>query len=465
MSTLDQHSQHPADDSDLKRIFALLEEEQVSMRTGFESDLRVSLATLLEPVPSSQRLTFGSRIRRWLSVRQHLTARPMMAAAAIALVLMVLVGGVLGVQMFTVGDGMHYATLNLETGSASVTRGVHIFGQFDLTRRLTVAAGESMQVLQGDTVESGQDTIATLVLPDKSHMDVGSWTELDVTDLQARTETQPLAIAMRLERGTIHSEVEHLQSAADRFEVSTPDLVATVKGTIFSLDVRTAGTLVTTDEGLVQVSYEGRAYDVDAGNELDSSVLVAGETVAVRPKRPLLQTDLLANSEAIDENGREIFYMNTLATPWRIQSLSNVYVRVYVNDELYTRVPTDARGLAVGEFSPPNEGQYRIHAVTEMSTSETSLPSPQHTIIVDRTPPFLELLQPTDPQVTVEQVVVSGHTEPQTQLELNGVYLPVDGTGYFEHTLDLVSGTNKFEIMVTDRAGNSMRSVSVIVYE
>ena len=69
-------------------------------------------------------------------------------------------------------------------------------------------------------------------------MAVGPGVQLTVEELQARSASRPLVVAMRLDRGEIRSQVEHLRADQDRFEVRTPNLVAQVRGTVFRIDVR-----------------------------------------------------------------------------------------------------------------------------------------------------------------------------------------------------------------------------------
>jgi len=132
---------------------------------------------------------------------------------------------------------------------------------------------------------------------------------------------------------------------------------------------------------------------------------------------------------------------------------------------VHSQVQADSLGSAYLEFSPLDEGLYRITAQTELPTMERSLSSPEQIVVIDRTPPSLVLSEPTEPQVTKKEIVVSGRTEPNTLLELNGEAVALDDGGHFEHLLQLESGSNELELVATDLAGNSIRLGSVIIYE
>ncbi|MCP4168236.1 MAG: FecR domain-containing protein [Chloroflexi bacterium] len=433
------------------------------MRAGFEFDLGRTLYTSLDAQATGAR-PLGERISGWLAVMPRQSFRPVLVATAFAAAMVLLIGLVLSSQLFSIGE-TQYASLSLDSGTVNVTRALHIIGDIELTRHLQAQAGEEMRILQGDKIVSGQDTIAVLVLPDKSRVELGAQSALDVTDLQPRSESLPLAITMRLERGNVRTEVEHLASEADKFEVSTPDLVAQVKGTVFRLDVGSAGTRVATDEGLVQVKFDGQQIDVAAGRELS---LLLGETVHaldVRPQSPRLQSEILSGASNTLEDGSTLYYTSAERLSWHIQALPNASILFYVDDEVYASIQTDMQGVGFLEFVPPEEGIYRVTAVTELPNTESSLPAPEKQIVVDRTPPSLVLVEPSEPQVSEERVRVKGRTEPDVELLLNGVPISINADGEFEELLDLVLGANEMELVATDLAGNSIRLKSVIIYE
>ncbi len=457
-----QHLPNQVDDSYLVNAFSALKSDPVQMDTRFERTLKQSmLATLEEPSTSG-----WQAVRVWLADRLAIphapVLRPVMAMAAVAVLLFVVAGAFLGNQLYFMGGSDNRATLSLANGDAVVTRAVHIFGDIELSRHLDLAAGDDLFVYSGDTITSGPNTQAELVFPDQSAMEVSALSELYIGDIQARTLEQPLEIVMRLDRGGVKTKVEHLQSDLDRFEVKTPNLVASVKGTVFRMAVSDDATRVATDEGLVRVALDGRKIDVAAGQELQ---LLLGQTVSeadVRPQSPQLSAPGPIGSES-DNEGE--FYTNASSLSWQIQSLPGAQVLFYVNDEISAEVVADELGLVNVGFIPATEGVYTVSAVAEMLTGGKSLPSATQTVIVDRTPPSLVLLSPVDPQITEEQILVSGKTEFDVELSLNETPLTVDETGYFEHPLDLALGANEFVLIATDQAGNAIRLQSVVIHE
>lgn len=87
------------------------------------------------------------------------------------------------------------------------------------------------------------------------------------------------------------------------------------------------------------------------------------------------------------------------------------------------------------------------------------------TVNVDTIPPYLFLDSPEDGLLTnVQDILVTGWTEPSVALEVNGVAVPVQPDGSFSTNFLLSSGQNIISVNATDIAGNSnsaQRSVNL----
>ncbi len=462
-----------ADEYDLVELFAGLAAEPVSIRSDYAAQLRSRMhEEAARQVARRARHPWLAALQVWFrltrsgadsvahprSVGRHL-------AFAVALMLVLAVGAMLVTQLYPVGQGYQVATLSVRSGEVNITRDLRIVGDIALTRRFTVPTGGTLGLRTGDGLVSDHDGEAEVAFSDGSTVAVAPGAELVLQKLQARTTSQPLAIAMRLERGEVRSQVEHLRSDLDRFEISTPQLVAQVKGTIFRVDVRADGTRVATDKGVVQVNWDGRSVDVEAGRELQVLLVQAVPEVHVRPQSPQLTSDLPVATADTEDGGEQRFFTSRNTISWRVRASPGAQVLFYVNDALVSKSTADASGAVSVQFSPPTEGVYRVIAVMQTLAGEQSLPSPAQQIVVDRTPPSLVLTSPTEPQVSSAAVTLIGRTEPGNRLEINGKLVPVDKSGNFKQGMNLVAGANSLTLMATDRAGNNIRLQSVIVYE
>lgn len=83
-------------------------------------------------------------------------------------------------------------------------------------------------------------------------------------------------------------------------------------------------------------------------------------------------------------------------------------------------------------------------------------------IIRDTTPPILTLNIPSIYKVTTETFTISGKTEKDAIVIINGVEVKPREDGTFFKDFPLTSGYNKFEIKAVDLAGNEIRATRVV---
>jgi len=365
-------------------------------------------------------------------------------------------------QLYGWNRGEDVAYLTATTEGVTVHRSKHIIGDIDLTRQVAAEPGQPVALHGGDVVSSGRDAAAEIVFPDHSRVFVGDDTQLAIPVLHARSTATPLAIVMRLDRGAVRSQVAHLREGVDRFEINAPNLTARVKGTVFRMDVSSEGTRVATEEGVVSVSWDGKEVDVAAGRELQ--LLMNGTTADydLRPQSPILHANI-SDDQALEADAP--IYTNASEITWSVQALPDSEVLFFINGQLVDQIQVNARGQGVITYAPADEGRYAASAITQLPTGEQSLAVSTGTFIVDRTPPPLVFLQPTDPQLTTSKAVLEGRTEPGARVQLNGEELTVDEGGHFITSLALQPGMNTLELSATDRAGNEVSLTSVLVYE
>ena len=120
-----------------------------------------------------------------------------------------------------------------------------------------------------------------------------------------------------------------------------------------------------------------------------------------------------------------------------------------------------------GSFSFPVslvEGQNRftLHALDRAGNSNSSLLS----LTLDITPPQLVLQTPLDRLLTnLSSVLVSGLTDLDATLVLNGNPLTKDAAGLFFLDFDLQPGANEIRVTASDAAGNSVTAVRTVFYD
>ena len=129
------------------------------------------------------------------------------------------------------------------------------------------AAAESQQVNAGGGVKTGNDSKARMDTSDGSLIRIGPDTLFEVTELSG-TETDPV-IRLKVESGKIWIAVTKALGSGS-FEVETPVGVATVRGSLMSVDqTSTSGLAITCLEGACRLSNTSGATDLKPGEQTD----------------------------------------------------------------------------------------------------------------------------------------------------------------------------------------------------
>jgi hypothetical protein len=376
-----------AGEEELTRAFSALAHAPDPLRPAFEAQLRRALQEELA-------VQAARRDRRpwwlaWLGGRgaSQRTMSMRFALAGVAVIMLLVLTGVFVTQLYPLQTGVQLATINVKAGEVEITRLVRFVGDIALTRRIPLSAGQAVQLRPGDELTSNHAADAEIALHDGSRVTLGPGVELAFSEFQARTATKPLVVAMRVDQGEVRSQVEHLQVDHDRFEVSTPNLVAQVRGTVFRVDVRSAGTRVATDKGVVRVNWDGQTLDVEAGRELQVLLGASVPEVHVRPQSPDLSYHLSGMEPDVNGQGEQVIYTNELLIPWRIQTLPGVKVLLIVDDEPFVSAVAGSDGVVDVGLDLAQEGVHRITAVMETLSGERSLPAPVQVLVIDRTQP------------------------------------------------------------------------------
>jgi len=165
-----------------------------------------------------------------------------------------------------------------------------------------VSATDGEVLVAGDTLRTGGDSRAVLTYFEGSTVSIEPNSELTIEKAAALTDGSTIVL-MQQNFGRTWHVVTKLISGSSRYEVRTPSSTASVRGTIFAVDVYVdadgPGATVTTSEGVVVHSAAGpagaaSAVRVTAGQEstksasrpADSVHAAAPATLREAPARP-----------------------------------------------------------------------------------------------------------------------------------------------------------------------------------
>lgn len=185
---------------------------------------------------------------------------PLRRRTAVAVLVGAIVGAV-ALALFPPPASAASTTLHVLSGPASVTR----------AGGAEAPATDGELVGAGDGVSTGPDGYALLAFVDGSTLSLEPGTSLTVTEASVRPSGTEVRLLQAL--GRTWSSVRRLVSPTSRYEILTPSVTASVRGTAFEVAVQSDGTTrVRAEDGTVSVA-----------NALGSVIVGPGTQTTVAP--------------------------------------------------------------------------------------------------------------------------------------------------------------------------------------
>jgi ferric-dicitrate binding protein FerR (iron transport regulator) len=159
------------------------------------------------------------------------------------------------------------ATLVVDRGAATLTSGDRTFVVFTQQNEEQIIAGGTIAVSAGDAIALPEDGAATLRLSDGSTVDLDGGTQIEVSELV--TTDDDYRVRLDMLAGRTVSRVQRVLGAGDAFEIGTPSSTASVRGTVFAVEVVDDETThVTVSEGTVWFEMDGDTVELHEGDEI-----------------------------------------------------------------------------------------------------------------------------------------------------------------------------------------------------
>jgi len=172
---------------------------------------------------------------------------------------------------------------------------------------------------------------------------------------------------------------------------------------------------------------------------------------------PVMTPQLLPLPEATQEEAMDIVgYGEAGAT---IQ----LYIRGISADE----VLADKDGNFTFREINLREGENEIYVVARSDKGKMSDESESWTVVFDKTAPSLKIDQPEDGDKFFDKdspITVSGKTEEDVSLTVNGRFVMLKNDGSWETQVELSEGDNQIEVVVKDAAGNETKETVKVNY-
>jgi len=261
-------------------------------------------------------------------------------------------------------------------------------------------ASDGEVLLEGDELRTGPDSRAVVVFFDGSNMTLEPGTTVRFET--AHADRGATIISILQSAGSTWHALHRLLEPNSRYEVRTPAMTATVRGTAFGVSVGESEDEVASEEGTVEVVGASSAVRLTAGlrTRVRRGESPANPDPAPRPSKVLV-IDLVGAGALVADGSRRVLGMTPSgqmrnAIPGaRVQRLEGGVIRVWIPNPTRDLRLSPAPGLrtaryallgASGEVLASGETQFpRAGAITEVferlrdlvSTRETRTTGPE----------------------------------------------------------------------------------------
>lgn len=154
---------------------------------------------------------------------------------------------------------------------------------------------------------------------------------------------------------------------------------------------------------------------------------------------------------------------NSATLPFSGTALNFDKLEIYLNDEKQDEISIS--DSFSGEVKGLEKGDNTIHFIAKSTSSKETKKTPLYDVLYKIDKPKLEIQEPNDTiRTNKEDVRISGQTDKETTIRVNGQPLIVDVGGKFTTMFRLKEGENKIEITAEDIVGNQEKKNLTITY-
>lgn len=149
-------------------------------------------------------------------------------------------------------------------------------------------------------------------------------------------------------------------------------------------------------------------------------------------------------------------------------SEQGVKVKLFVDDVETASTIADNNGAFTFTGVKVSDIKERIYVKAEDESNNQSAKSEEYMIFKDTTPPEAEIITPTEGQKvksTSHSFVVTGKSEPDATVMVNGQLAIVTPAGEFTGQIRLENGKNEIKIEITDKAQNKFEKSIFVNFE
>lgn len=184
-----------------------------------------------------------------------------------------------------------------------------------------------------------------------------------------------------------------------------------------------------------------------------------------KPKEKQAAVDILLAPPVLD-----IPFESTNSAEIRITgyAAAESTVEIYIDDELRADIKVNEQGNFETNPLSLSIGTNNIYGKTVDKDGKKSLPSKNIKLIYNNEKPKLEVTEPNDNkeiQGGDKKVKVSGKTDPENTLSINGQSVIINGDGNFSKEIEIPEGESTITISAQNSFGNKTEIQRKVIYK
>lgn len=205
-------------------------------------------------------------------------------------------------------------------------------------------------------------------------------------------------------------------------------------------------------------NYDDKAVSVAAGGETVTLGRNEG-TIVDRGSKPREKIDVLGSPTPLAPANNGPVYVVSPTLSWNpVEGSAGYWVEV-ASDQNFDRIVESGFGVEEPQHTtiPLGVGQYfwRVSALDSFGLPGARSATWRFTVAPDNTPPYLKIDAPGEAVILREASVdVTGESEPDAKVTVNGADTAVGSDGQFSATITATTGDNVVTVVSTDPAGN-----------
>lgn len=253
--------------------------------------------------------------------------------------------------------------------------------------------------------------------------------------------------SVTLEKGDAYALLQGNQKKK-KFNLEIPGVKTDINSKNFYVKKDESSSKIANYDGEIAVSSGGKTVVVKE-NE-GSTIVKGGKPTDPKPLLSAPGLQLPLNEATIYNSVQFVWSKNDTAKAFRINVSEDPSFKKIVLNKIIT-------GANVLNSSELNSGKYywRVASIDKQDLPGIFSSNSFFTFIIDKTAPYLAILQPEENQIITEsEFVIAGKSESEVLLIINQQVVNVWKDGSFSHKISLVEGENTIQFKAEDKAGN-----------